>query len=197
MQGNVGANAIAFGLPSAGAARRGAWSSKMQPLPKGCGFDSRHMVSSGPRNERRSAPFGTAYPLPSRLAAPHRVPTASWTMETLQQPRIPFAASSSSPTLRSSSSVMLGLPTGSLCRPFGSKGDLSSVISSGSSHEGFSGSPDYLAQHRFQTISGTYGSFSGKLTRSPSTSSGLHSPLHQAPPLGPQAAPSWSFAAPK
>ena len=53
--------------------------------------------------------------------------------------------------------------------------------------------PDYMAMQRFRLTSRSYGSFA-PLSRSPlSHSSGLLVPLHLTPPIGPLAAPSFSF----
>lgn len=84
-------------------------------------------------------------------------------------------------------------------RPFGAlhlSSSVNNILSAGSSQDGISGTPDYSAPLRFRTSYTSYGAFS-TLSRSPSVPGGLRTPLHQAPVMGPHAAPAYSFAAPR
>jgi len=155
--------------------------------------------TTGALNLRRSMPFGSAYPLPANVPM-RRSPSADlskWKLSArpLTRPDTPWPLEQPTNDVVSSSMLMLASPSGKLSRPFGSRHDLGSVISNGSSHEGMSGQYDYLANTRFQTMSNSYGSFA-QLARSPSSSSGLQSPLFLSPPVGPQAGVSFSFGPP-
>jgi hypothetical protein len=135
--------------------------------PDGCvGINAMSMgvSSEGPFNTRRLQPFGSRYPLPS---SPSLLKL---------EPLLPLGPISQP----SSSSLTLGLQNDSLTHL-------------GASSKRMNGEPDYMAMQRFRLTSRSYGSFA-PLSRSPlSHSSGLLVPLHLAPPIGPLAAPSFSF----
>ena len=78
---------------------------------------------------------------------------------------------------------------------FGSSSTIGGV-SGGGGGGGHIGGDSLFAQARFRTASMQYGSFVPSFTRSESQSGGLQTPLHLASPMGPSAAPSFSFAKP-
>jgi hypothetical protein len=136
--------------------------------PDGCvGINAMSMgvSSEGPFNARRLQPFGSRYPLPSSPSLLKLEPL---------QPSGPISLQPSS------SSLTLGLQNDSLTHL-------------GASSKRMNREPDYMAMQRFRLTSRSYGSFA-PLSRSPlSHSSGLLVPLHLTPPIGPLAAPSFSF----